>query len=53
MPAKAKKEKTETTSISVGDQVRVPPEVDNTYAGYQVPAEEKRTFLAELSVAYP
>jgi hypothetical protein len=40
--AKAKQKKTEPTSISVGDQVRVPLEVDNAYAGYQMPVEQKR-----------
>jgi hypothetical protein len=40
--AKTKAGKTETTSISVGDQVRVPLEADNAYAGYQLPVDQKR-----------
>jgi len=43
MAAKTKADKAETTSISVGDQVRVPLEVENAYAGYQLPTDRRRT----------
>lgn len=42
MAAKTKADKTETTSISVGDQVRVPLEAENAYVGYQIPADRRR-----------
>jgi hypothetical protein len=36
MPAKTKGDKAETT-IAIGDQVRIPIEVQNAYAGYRIP----------------